>query len=223
MLMPSNGWLIKLGVEDYVRKHQASLGNAFSVQFHRLHWEIPSEKIFKKRYSIGWDLQNVRTRLWCWEPMRTVISPGNKTSYLQTKHEGSFYPSHILLTLYDALKGINGSNTPGCSGDPNVWFSNTSGLQSMMQTELYLEEYVFSTWAMRHKENCMPADGVTVLAMHGGSHTTLERVNANQVKEAFRYSDVYGIKPIERHITDRGGAKAYIMGRLLKEQRMKTK
>jgi len=122
----------------------------------------------------GWDLQNVRTRLWCWEPMRTVISPGNKTSYLQTKHEGSFYPSHILLTLYDALKGINGSNTPGCSGDPNVWFSNTSGstfsvfsrfgpmianlsfirsLQSMMQTELYLEEYVFSTWAMR----CIPA------------------------------------------------------------------
>jgi len=220
LLMASNSWFIKFGVEDYIDAHGASLGTKYSKAFNRFTKTFDTA-VIDKRYHWSWNPKATLSRVWCWEPMHTIVAPSPSDRIYQTKHEGAFFPAMVMLALHDALLAVNGSNSHPCPNNPKRWLENTTGLGSMLHSRMYLEEYVFQTWGLRHLEECQPANGVTVIALYGGASTGSKMVDAIKVKEAQHWPDVFGIKPISREVADVGGAKAYIMGELLHEQSRK--
>mmetsp|Transcript_8111 Transcript_8111/g.13111 ORF Transcript_8111/g.13111 Transcript_8111/m.13111 type:complete len:168 (-) Transcript_8111:384-887(-) len=135
--------------------------------------------------------------------MHTIIAPplsdGTEVPWFHQKHEGTFYPSRIIIDLVRDLEAA-----------PQHW-------DSFLSTNAYLEEIIFSTWAMRRlNAEHRNADGFGIVAFTGGTSRdpTTKFATPNKILEVLHaYEDVFGIKPVNRHL-DEEGAKRYIQGEL---------
>eukprot|EP00466_Bigelowiella_natans_P000715 jgi/Bigna1/135334/aug1.29_g10042 len=180
MLLASNSWLVRFGVEDYIRIHNVSTRSE--------EWDDEEEEF---------------SRIWNWKTMHTVIAlplpDGTELPWFHQKHEGSFYPSKIIIDLIEDLEA-----------DPQSW-------NSFFSINAWLEEIIFSTWAMRKlSAEFRNGDGFGIVAFTGGSSRDpgTNFSTPNQILEVLHaYEDVFGIKPINRYL-DEEGAKRYIQGEL---------
>eukprot|EP00467_Chlorarachnion_reptans_P014199 CAMPEP_0114531738 /NCGR_PEP_ID=MMETSP0109-20121206/26233_1 /TAXON_ID=29199 /ORGANISM="Chlorarachnion reptans, Strain CCCM449" /LENGTH=210 /DNA_ID=CAMNT_0001714637 /DNA_START=231 /DNA_END=863 /DNA_ORIENTATION=- len=171
-----------------------------------------------------WKPDAVFRRIFEWDPMQSVVTrpfPNFSTQAIerisQAKHEGSFYPAPLFISLLDALK------------------AHKSGLSSLLnQTEsLLLEEFLFPTWADYNAGQAGEGTGQQVV-FHISQSSKWEQeikmeadekrmkwilesaVTPDQVQKILKMKDVYALKSISRHLSDPHGTRSYIRSLALK-------
>jgi len=135
MLMSSNSFLIRPGVEAYTRKHSASL-NASGLSFLR---ELKRAQMPNAPRD-GWSAVSVASRVYHWPPFRRIILEENKNSSISPKdivittgkHEGAFFPGKLILRLAKRMA------------------QDSKAFHTMRNQLTYFEEFLFHTWAKRH-------------------------------------------------------------------------
>jgi len=187
MICSSNSRLFRAGLEQYIFKHDSSLG----IKDGRSPYDFGFA--FHKRAD---DPGRWVHRAMRWTPLRSVITtfPNGTKSMLITKVRptGSFYPMQLMKDLLEALNNFDGA------------WESTNRVYSI------LEEFVWATWSDLRRERAGRADGHTVIAsmtMSSGKNESwtptpeqLKSLIAHQ-KEWFGFKALSRRKDIDIHGT----------------------
>eukprot|EP00466_Bigelowiella_natans_P017504 jgi/Bigna1/75245/fgenesh1_pg.33_\ len=201
MLLASNSWLVKHGVEDYISKHGSSMRRQAMTKANGQRGAIytPTSSIKKPRG--GWSAEAVSSRIWGWKPMRDVIAPAFENPkilnrIIMLKHEGAFFPGPLMVDLVKNLR-----NYP-------------EAFDSILKLKVYMEEHVFATWADHHG---LHGNGLPVIYHFTKASGYVfpdngfrRAVSPQQVNFVRRQTDAYGIKAVSRDVVDYHGTRAHI-------------
>jgi len=200
LLWGSNPWFIRREIENYVNKHGSSLTNLEGTV---------RKNAFVQRLDVGrilpdprpgWAPKEVFSRVWSWKPFREVIAPkapaGSPVNTVTlSKHEGAFFPGPLMQKIVKAF-------------DEDMF-------ESLAEQHVYMEEFLFQTWADHHRCEAGNGTGHTTVFVKTQSHSKknpeLKYVRVSDVKNTLRnYADVFGIKSIGREKKDFHGTRAYL-------------
>uniref|UniRef100_A0A7S3ZF14 Uncharacterized protein n=2 Tax=Lotharella globosa TaxID=91324 RepID=A0A7S3ZF14_9EUKA len=215
MLLASNSWLIRSGVEKYIRPHGNSMeptkefpalelvlkwweGDLFDMDINveKLPFRSKSLEARDKMYGDMYTKFNAVEK-----GLIDVLSPeGVKSLVYMGKHEGSFYPGSWMVSLCEEL-----AQMPGV-------------LEGMSSIEQYLEEIIFPTWGqMKLKEQMKlkqcklcSTPGHNAIAIMGDSQANKELTKMDiEMALAMDGKSFFGVKPVPRAKKDKGIRKRF--------------
>mmetsp|Transcript_27040 Transcript_27040/g.37742 ORF Transcript_27040/g.37742 Transcript_27040/m.37742 type:complete len:394 (+) Transcript_27040:142-1323(+) len=202
MMLASNSWLVKPGVEDYIAKHGASMRLQPMAKQTGLRGaaHVPISSIPQKIVG-GWNVDGVLSRIWNWKPMKDVVAPAFKDIRIPNrlttmKHEGAFFPGSLMVDLVESLKNYPGS------------------FDTMLKARVYLEESLFSTWVDHQGSHGNGLNVIHIFTQSSGrdyvNNAFIRAVAPKQVDFVRTKTDAYGIKSVSRDAVDHHGTRAYI-------------